>query len=44
MADASIFDLPVDAWALACPLIAYDERILQFGSRHGRQYGFSVTG
>ena len=29
---------------LACPLITYDERILQFGSRHGRQYGFAVAG
>jgi PIN domain nuclease of toxin-antitoxin system len=29
---------------LACPLITYDERILQFGNRHGRQYGFAVAG
>jgi PIN domain nuclease of toxin-antitoxin system len=29
---------------LACPLITYDERIRQFGSRHGRQYGFAVAG
>lgn len=29
---------------LACPLITDDERILQFGSRHGRQYGFAVAG
>jgi PIN domain nuclease of toxin-antitoxin system len=25
---------------LACPLITYDDRILRFGERHGRQYGF----
>jgi PIN domain nuclease of toxin-antitoxin system len=28
---------------LACPLITYDERIVDFGSRHGRQYGFAVA-
>jgi PIN domain nuclease of toxin-antitoxin system len=27
---------------LGCPLITYDERILRFGKRHGRQYGFSA--
>jgi PIN domain nuclease of toxin-antitoxin system len=27
---------------LVCPLVTYDRRIAQFGSRHGRQYGFSV--
>jgi PIN domain nuclease of toxin-antitoxin system len=25
---------------LACPLITYDDRILSFGDKHGRQYGF----
>jgi PIN domain nuclease of toxin-antitoxin system len=25
---------------LACPLVTYDERILAFAARHGRQYGF----
>jgi PIN domain nuclease of toxin-antitoxin system len=29
---------------LACPLVTYDERINQFGRRHGRQYGFRVSG
>lgn len=28
---------------LACPLITYDERIVHFGSRHGRQYGFAFA-
>jgi PIN domain nuclease of toxin-antitoxin system len=28
---------------LACPLVTYDERILRFGTRHGRRYGFSVS-
>jgi PIN domain nuclease of toxin-antitoxin system len=27
---------------LACPLITYDDRILRFGDRHGRQYGFTA--
>jgi PIN domain nuclease of toxin-antitoxin system len=36
--------LMATAIELACPLITYDERILQFGSRHGRQYGFAVAG
>jgi PIN domain nuclease of toxin-antitoxin system len=27
---------------LACPLVTYDERIVRFGRRHGRQYGFAV--
>ena len=27
---------------LACPLVSYDERIVRFGRRHGRQYGFAV--
>jgi PIN domain nuclease of toxin-antitoxin system len=26
----------------ACPLVTYDERILRFAGRHGRQYGFAV--
>jgi PIN domain nuclease of toxin-antitoxin system len=25
---------------LACPLITYDDRIIQFGESHGTQYGF----
>ena len=29
---------------LACPLVTYDERIVRFGKRHGRQYGFVVEG
>jgi PIN domain nuclease of toxin-antitoxin system len=28
---------------LACPLVTYDERILRFGKRHGRQYGFTAN-
>jgi hypothetical protein len=28
---------------LGCPLITYDERILRFGNRHGRQYGFTAS-
>ena len=27
---------------LACPLVTYDERILRFDERHGRQYGFTA--
>ena len=27
---------------LACPLVTYDECIVRFGSRHGRQYRFAV--
>jgi PIN domain nuclease of toxin-antitoxin system len=27
---------------LACPLISYDERIMRFAKKHGRQYRFSV--
>lgn len=27
---------------LGCPLVTYDQRILRFGRRHGRQYGFSA--
>jgi PIN domain nuclease of toxin-antitoxin system len=28
---------------LACPLVSYDERILRFANRHGRQYGFTAS-
>jgi PIN domain nuclease of toxin-antitoxin system len=28
---------------LACPLVTYDERILHFAGRHGRQYGFAAS-
>jgi PIN domain nuclease of toxin-antitoxin system len=28
---------------LACPLVTYDERIVRFGKRHGRQYRFAVA-
>jgi PIN domain nuclease of toxin-antitoxin system len=28
---------------LACPLVTYDERILHFGKRRGRQYGFATS-
>lgn len=27
---------------LACPLVTYDERIIQFGKKRGRQIGFSI--
>jgi PIN domain nuclease of toxin-antitoxin system len=27
---------------LACPLVTYDERIVRFGKKHGRQYRFVV--
>ena len=27
---------------LACPLVTYDERIVRFGKKHGRQYRFAV--
>jgi PIN domain nuclease of toxin-antitoxin system len=27
---------------LGCPLVSYDERILRFARRHGRQYGFAA--
>ena len=27
----------------ACPLVTYDERILRFGKRHGRRYGFAAS-
>jgi len=26
----------------ACPLVTYDDRIVRFARRHGRQYGFAV--
>jgi PIN domain nuclease of toxin-antitoxin system len=28
---------------LACPLVTYDERIVRFGKKHGRQYRFAVN-
>jgi PIN domain nuclease of toxin-antitoxin system len=28
---------------LACPLVTYDERILRFADKHGRQYGFAAS-
>jgi PIN domain nuclease of toxin-antitoxin system len=28
---------------LACPLVTYDERILRFANKHGRQYGFTAS-
>jgi PIN domain nuclease of toxin-antitoxin system len=27
---------------LTCPLVTYDERIVRFATRYGRQYGFTV--
>jgi PIN domain nuclease of toxin-antitoxin system len=27
---------------LGCPLVTYDERILRFANRHGRQHGFTA--
>jgi PIN domain nuclease of toxin-antitoxin system len=27
---------------LHCPLVTYDERVVQFGKKHGRRQGFSV--
>ncbi len=27
---------------LVCPLVTYDERIVRFGKKHGRQYRFAV--
>ena len=27
---------------LACPLVTYDDRIVRFGKKHGRQYRFAV--
>jgi PIN domain nuclease of toxin-antitoxin system len=29
---------------LACPLVTYDQRIENFGRRHGRRYGFAAAG
>jgi PIN domain nuclease of toxin-antitoxin system len=29
---------------LSCPLVTYDERIAHFGRKHGRQYGFAISG
>jgi len=28
---------------LACPLVTHDDRILRFGRRHGRKYGFAAV-
>lgn len=30
------------AIGLSCPLITYDDRIVRFGNKHGRQYRFSI--
>jgi PIN domain nuclease of toxin-antitoxin system len=30
------------AMALDCPLVTYDRRIVAFGKRHGRRYGFAA--
>ena len=34
--------LTATAIDLSCPLVTYDERLLRFGERHGRQYGFAA--
>jgi PIN domain nuclease of toxin-antitoxin system len=28
---------------LDCPLVSYDQRIVRFGKKHGKQYGFAVA-
>jgi predicted nucleic acid-binding protein len=28
---------------LGCPLVTYDEHILRFGKRRGRQHGFATS-
>jgi len=28
---------------LGCPLVTYDERIIQFATTHGSRYGFAVA-
>ncbi len=28
---------------LGCPLVTYDDRILRFGQKHGRELGFSIV-
>jgi len=35
-------DTIATAIELACPLVTYDDRIVRFASRHGRQYRFAV--
>jgi len=37
-----VFALIATAIELACPLVTYDERIVRFGKKHGRQYRFAV--
>lgn len=34
--------LAATAIELACVLVTYDERLLRFSERHGRQYGFAA--
>jgi PIN domain nuclease of toxin-antitoxin system len=34
--------LIASAIELACPLVTYDERILRFAAKYGRQYGFTA--
>jgi PIN domain nuclease of toxin-antitoxin system len=34
--------LAATAIELSCALVTYDERLLRFGERHGRQYGFAA--
>lgn len=29
---------------LGCPFVTYDQRIIEFGTRYGGQYGFAVAG
>ena len=36
--------LVATAIELGCPLVTYDERIIRFGRRHGRQHRFSIAG
>jgi PIN domain nuclease of toxin-antitoxin system len=36
--------LIASAIELGCPLITYDERIIDFGKIHGRQLGFATAG
>jgi len=35
--------LIASAIELGCPLITYDERIVDFGKTHGRQFGFATA-
>jgi PIN domain nuclease of toxin-antitoxin system len=34
--------LAATAIELSCALVTYDERLLRFGDRHGRRYGFAA--